>query len=43
MEREGGWAVSLQETNVPNSALFYYMTDYETTKAAVEALTTDTV
>lgn len=42
-ETEGGWSVSLQETKVPKSALFYYKTDYETTKAAVEALTTDPV
>ena len=37
-ETEGGWAVSLQETKVPKSALFYYKTSYETTKAAVDAL-----
>lgn len=42
-ETEGGWSVSLQETKVPKSALFYYKTDYETTKEAVEALTTDPV
>lgn len=42
-ETEGGWSVSLQETKVPKSALFYFKTDYETTKAAVEALKTDPV
>lgn len=42
-ETEGGWSVSLQETKVPKSALFYFKTDYETTKTAVEALKTDPV
>ena len=37
-ETEGGWAVSLQETRVPKSALFFFKTDYKTTKAAVDAL-----
>lgn len=38
-ETEGGWSVSLQETKVPKSALFYFKTDYETTKTAIETLT----
>lgn len=38
-ETEGGWSVSLQETKVPKSALFMYKTDYETTKTAIETLT----
>lgn len=38
-ETEGGWSVSLQETKVPKSALFMYKTDYETTKAAIDTLT----
>lgn len=42
-ETEGGWAVSLQETKVPKSALFYYKTSYETTKAAVDALVVEPV
>lgn len=36
---DGGWLVSLTETKVPKSALFLYKTSYETTKAAVDALT----
>lgn len=38
-ETEGGWSVSLQETKVPKSALFYFKTDYDTTKTAIETLT----
>lgn len=38
-ETEGGWSVSLQETKVPKSALFYFKTDYETTKTAIDTLT----
>lgn len=38
-ETEGGWSVSLQETKVPKSALFYFKTDYETTKADFDTLT----
>lgn len=42
-ETEGGWAVSLQETKVPKSALFFYKTSYETTKAAVDTLVAEPV
>lgn len=38
-DANGGWAVSLQETKVPKSALFLYKTDYETTKTAIDTLT----
>lgn len=38
-DTDGGWLVSLTETKVPKSALFLYKTSYETTKAAVDALT----
>ena len=38
-DTDGGWSVSLTETKVPKSALFLYKTSYETTKAAVDALT----
>ena len=38
-ETEGGWSVSLQETKAPKSALFYFKTDYDTTKTAIETLT----
>lgn len=40
-ETEGGWSVSLQETKVPKSALFYYKTDYDTTKTAIDTLTSE--
>ena len=42
-ETEGGWSISLQETKVPKSALFFYKTSYETTKAAVDALVAEPV
>ena len=42
-ETDGGWAVSLQETKVPKSALFFFKTDYNTTKAAIDALTAPVV
>lgn len=42
-ETEGGWSVSLQETKVPKSALFYYKTDYDTTKTAIDTLTSEAV
>ena len=38
-DTDGGWSISLTETKVPKSALFLYKTSYETTKAAVDALT----
>jgi hypothetical protein len=37
-ETDGGWAVALQETKSPKSALFLFNTDYDTTKAQVETL-----
>lgn len=40
-ETEGGWSVSLQETKVPKSALFYFKTDYDTTKTSIETLTSE--
>lgn len=42
-ETEGGWSISLQETKVPKSALFFYKTSYETTKAAIDALVAEPV
>lgn len=42
-ETDGGWAISLQETKAPKSALFLFKTDYDTTKTAVDTLTTDPV
>lgn len=38
-DTDGGWSISLTETKVPKSALFLYKTSYDTTKAAVNALT----
>lgn len=40
-ETDGGWSISLQETKAPKSALFLFKTDYDTTKTAVDTLTTD--
>lgn len=40
-ETDGGWAISLQETKAPKSALFLFKTDYDTTKTAVDTLTTE--
>lgn len=42
-ETGGGWLVNLQEVEVPKSGLFMYNTDYATTKAAFDALTTTAV
>jgi len=42
-DTDGGWSVSLQETKVPKSALFYYKTDYDTTKTAIDTLTSNAV
>lgn len=39
-DTEGGWSVTLEETKVPKSGLFLFKTSYDTTKAAVETLTT---
>lgn len=38
-ETEGGWAISLQESKAPKSALFLYKTSYVITKATVDTLT----
>lgn len=39
-DTEGGWLVNLEETKCPKSALFYFKTDYDTTKKALETLVT---
>lgn len=40
-DTEGGWLVNLEETKCPKSALFYFKTDYDTTKTALETLVTE--
>lgn len=42
-DTEGGWLVTLQETSVPKSALFYFNTDSTTTATQFESLTTEAV
>lgn len=37
----GGWSGNLTESGAPTSQLFFWKTDYETSKAALEALCTD--
>lgn len=37
---KGGWSGNLTETEAPTSQLFFFMTDYATTKAALETLCT---
>lgn len=39
-ETDGGWAVSLQETNAPSSGMFFFKTDIATTRAALVSLAT---
>lgn len=39
-DTEGGWLVNLEEIKCPKSALFYFKTDYDTTKQALETLVT---
>lgn len=39
-DTEGGWLVNLEETKCPKSALFYFKTDYDTTKQALGTLVT---
>lgn len=39
-DTEGGWLVNLEEKKCPKSALFYFKTDYDTTKQALETLVT---
>lgn len=38
-DTDGGWNVVLTEEGVPTSALFFWNTDLETTRAALESLT----
>lgn len=40
-DTDGGWLVTLQETSVPKSALFYFNTDAATTATQFEALKTE--
>lgn len=40
-DTDGGWLITLQETNAPKSALFFYDTSYETTAAKFASLTTE--
>lgn len=40
-DTDGGWLVTLQETGVPKSALFFFNTDSSTTEAAFESLKTE--
>lgn len=42
-ETDGGWLITLQETNTPKCALFFYDTSDETTAAKFDSLTTATV
>ena len=35
---QGGWSGNLTETNAPTSQIFFWKTDYATTKAALESL-----
>ena len=37
-DTDGGWLVTLQETSVPKSALFYFNTDSKTTKTQFQSL-----
>ena len=41
-DTEGGWLITLQETNAPKSALFFFQTSSEATQAAYESLKTAT-
>lgn len=41
-DTEGGWLITLQETNTPKSALFLFQTSSEATQAAYESLKTAT-
>lgn len=40
-DTDGGWLVSLQETKAPKSGLFLFKTSYESTKTAIDTLTTE--
>lgn len=37
-DTDGGWSLTLTETATPNSGVFFYITDLDTTAAALEAL-----
>lgn len=41
-DTDGGWLVTLQETSVPKSALFYFNTDSKTTETQFKSLMTET-
>lgn len=38
-DTDGGWSITLTETATPNSGVFYFHTDLQTTEAELEALT----
>lgn len=40
-DTEGGWLMTLQETNAPKAAMFFFVTDSKTTAATYESLKTD--
>lgn len=39
-DTDGGWAVTLEETNAPSSGMFLFNTDIATTRAALQSLVT---
>lgn len=39
-DTDGGWAVTLEETNAPTSGMFLFNTDISTTRAALNSLVT---
>ena len=39
-DTDGGWAVTLEETNAPSSGMFLFNTDISTTRAALNSLVT---
>lgn len=39
-DTDGGWAVTLEETNAPTSGMFLFNTDISTTRAALNSLAT---
>lgn len=41
-DTDGGWIVTLEETNAPSSGVFFFKTDIETTRAALMSLITGT-
>ena len=42
-DSNGGWVVTMTEKDAPSTMIFYASTDYETSKAALEALLTPAV